>query len=271
MAHFRPVSRYGVRATTASAAMLAMALSLVSQTPPAPTPVETDGAAKLVNFSGQISVVRSGYAWALSTGGIVNRQEVIVTGPDGWGVFQVADGSKFEVFNNSRVVFRANQGEWRELLEVWLGKVRVQIEHFGGLPNNNKVHTPTAVISVRGTIFTVDVEDQTETTTVIDEEGSVVVRHRLQAGPDRILQPGEYVRVFRNEPLAKSMFDKGGALQRMVHAASDAAYQAAVNARNGTAGIGKAGTTAATGSGTAADKNNGGSAPPPPPPPPPPH
>jgi len=266
MARFNRVPRYGVRT---AAAMLAVALSLVSQTPPMPSAVETEGAAKLINFTGQISVVRSGYQWALNAGSIVKRQEVIVTGPDGWGVFEVADGSKFEVFNNSRVVFRANQGEWRELLEVWLGKVRVQIEHFGGLPNNNKVHTPTAVISVRGTIFSVEVEDQTETTTVIDEEGSVVVRHKLQAGQDRILMPGEYVRVLRNEPLAKALLDKGGVMQKMLHAA----YQAAVNARNGTGAIGKAGTVA-TGSGTAADKNNGGSAPAPPPtppPPPPPH
>jgi hypothetical protein len=255
---------YGVRTV---ATLFVTALSFMAQTPPLPSPVETEGAAKLINFTGQISVVRSGYAWALNVGGIVNRQEVIVTGPDGWGVFQVADGSKFEVFNNSRVVFRANQGEWRELLEVFLGRVRVQIEHFGGLPNNNKVHTPTAVISVRGTIFTVDVEDQTETTTVIDEEGSVVVRHKLQTGPEKILMPGESVRVFRNEPLAKAVIDKSGIYQRAVRAAADAFYQAAVNARNGTAGIGKAGT--GTTSGTAADQNKGGTAPPPPPPPPP--
>jgi L-aminopeptidase/D-esterase-like protein len=64
-------------------------------------------------------------------------------------------------------------------------------------------------------------------------------------------------------------------LQRAVHVAADAFYQAAMNAHNGAAGIGKvpAGTT----SGTTADQNKGGSAPPPPtappppPPPPPPH
>ena len=39
-----------------------------------------------------------------------------MTGPDGWGMFQVADGSTFEVFPNSRTVFRANQGDWRDLL-----------------------------------------------------------------------------------------------------------------------------------------------------------
>lgn len=266
MAHFRPKSR-----SVVAGGVLLCALSLFAQ-PQAPTadPLP-DGAARLLSFTGQISVVRSDYAWALNVGSVVKRQEVIVTGPDGWGVFQVADGSKFEVFQNSRVVFRADQGDWRHLLEVWLGKVRVQIEHFGGLPNNNQVTTPTAVISVRGTIFTVEVEDQTETTTVYDEEGSVAVTHRLRYS-ERVLNPGEYIIVYKNQPLAKSAIDKNGMLQRAVRAASDAFYQAALNGRTGTAGaghVGAAGTTTTT----SADKNNGATAPPAPtaPPPPPPH
>jgi ferric-dicitrate binding protein FerR (iron transport regulator) len=252
--------------------LLATALSFMAQTPApqsaADSAVEKEGAAKLINFTGQISVIRGGDPWALSTGSIVKRQEVIVTGSDGWGVFEVADGSKFEVFPKSRVVFRADQGEWRQLLDVWLGKVRVQIEHFGGLPNNNKVHTPTAVISVRGTIFSVEVEDQTHTTTVIDEEGSVSVRHRLHTGEEKILNPGEYVKVFENQPLARALIDKNGILQHLNQALSDALRQVALGSHNGTGGI----KVPAGGGTQPADQNKGGAAPPPPPtPPPPPH
>lgn len=228
------------------------------------------GAAKLVAFTGQISVQRGdNYAWALNVGDLVQPQQVVVTGADGYGVFQVADGSKFEVFPNSHVVFRANRGDWRDLLEVWLGKVRVQIEHFGGVPNNNKVRSPTAVISVRGTIFDVDVEDQDATTLVTDEEGSVEVQHLLQPGNPRILNPGESVRVFRNEPLAKALIDKGALLQRAARAASDALYQAALNASRNAGTIGKTGGTIP---GLPADQKGGNPAPPPPPaaPPPPP-
>lgn len=220
------------------------------------------GAAKLISFVGQISVLRDGhYAWALNAGDLVQPQQVIETGPDGYGVFQVADGSQFEVFPKSHVVFRANRGDWRDLLEVWLGKVRVQIEHFGGLPNNNKVRTPTAVISVRGTIFDVAVEDEDATTLVIDEEGSVAVEHRLRPGNPRILNPGESVRVFRNEPLARALIDKGSILQRAARAASDALYQAALNASRGAPTIGKPGPVTLPGD------HNGGNPPPPPPPP----
>src|SRR5438270_467214 len=135
------------------ALLLAVGMSLCAQTG------SSEGAARLESFSGRISVMRDTTPWALKTGDTVQPLQVIVTGPDGYGVFKVADGSTFEVFPDSRVVFRANRGDWRDLLEVWIGKVRVQIEHLGGLPNHNKVYTPSAVISVRGTIFDVQVED----------------------------------------------------------------------------------------------------------------
>jgi ferric-dicitrate binding protein FerR (iron transport regulator) len=201
--------------------------------------------------------------WALNVGQTVQPQQVIVTGPDGWGLFQVSDGSTFEVFPKSKVVFRPNRGDWKDFLEVWLGKIRVQIEHAGGLPNNNKVRTPTAVISVRGTIFDVEVEDDDGTTLVLDEEGLVEVRHLLKTGNAVVLNPMEYIRIYKNEPIARKLIDKGGLLERAVRAASEVLYQIAVDERGG--GVGH-GTTAPTLPG---DHNGGNPAPPPPPPPPP--
>jgi hypothetical protein len=226
------------------------------------------GAAKVLTLTGQLSVIRdnsSTTTWALNLGDLVQPEQIIVTGTDGYGLFQVADGSQFEVFPKSRVVFRANRGDWKDLLEVWLGKVRVQIEHAGGLPNHNKVRTPSAVISVRGTVFDVEVEDEEATTLVIDEEGQVEVAHLLQPGASRLLNPGEYVRVYKNEPLAKQLIDKGSMMRRALRAASDAFYQAALNASHNAAAIARTGTGA---TGDPADKNNGNPAPPPPPPPP---
>ncbi len=221
------------------------------------------GTAKLVSFTGQISVQR-GDLWALNQGDLVKPGEMIVTGADGYGVFQIADGSQFEVFPKSHVVFRANRGDWRDLLEVWLGKIRVQIEHPGGLPNNNKVRTPTAVISVRGTIFDVEVDPQDSTTLVIDEEGSVSVQHLLKPGDARVLSAGEYIRIYKDEPLAKKMIDKGSVIQRAMRAASDALYQVALDSARG------APTVARTGGGLPGDQKNGNGPPPTPPPPAPP-
>jgi len=71
----------------------------------------------------------------------------LFTGPDGHAIFEVSDGSTFEVFPNARVVFRKNTGSTKDLLDVLLGRVRVKIEHMLGIPNPNRVLTPTAVIS----------------------------------------------------------------------------------------------------------------------------
>lgn len=234
---------------------------LCAQTP-------TEGAAKLLSFSGRISVLRDSTPWALNAGDTVKPQQVIVTGEDGWGLFQVSDGSKFEVYANSRVVFRANRGDWKDLLEVWLGKVRVQIEHVGNLPNNNRVRTPSAVVSVRGTVFDVEVDEESEATTVLDEEGSVEVSHLLKPGPSRILTAGEWVRINKNEPVAKAKVDSGGLLQRAARIAADVAYQAAVNARQSGASVARAGTAATSTVGAPGDKNSSNAPPAPPPPPP---
>ena len=249
--------------------MLAGTLSLCAQTAGGFVG-NTSGAAKLLTFTGQISVMRDASPWALNTGDFVRPEQVIVTGADGYGLFQVSDGSQFEVFPNSRIVFRANRGDWKDLLEVWLGKVRVQIEHPGGLPNHNKVRTPTAVISVRGTIFDVEVEEESSTTTVLDEEGQVEVRHLLQVSEPKLLSPGEWVRVYKNEPLARQLVDKGSLMQRLAKAASDALYQAAMNGSRGSSSpVGAAAPVSSPAAGSPADKNNGNGTPPAPPPPPP--
>jgi len=249
-------------------ALLAVGVAAVcAQTALAQT--SPNGAAELQSFSGRISVLRDNTLWALKTGDTVQPLQVIVTGPDGYGVFKVADGSTFEVFPDSRIVFRANRGDWRDLLEVWIGKVRVQIEHLGGLPNRNKVYTPSAVISVRGTIFDVQVEDEDATTLILDEEGSVEVRHLLRPGEPKVLTAGEYVRVYKNNPLAKKDVDRGAILQRFGRAAAEAVYQAAVNASRQAAASGGTPTTGAPGP-NPGDKNTVPTPPAPPPPPPPP-
>lgn len=166
--------------------------------------------ATVIELEGQVSVIRGGQVPLFQKGTIgapsgqmsVNAKEEIVTGPDGHAVFQISDGSTFEVFPNSRVTF---QGQWtiQDMLQLILGKIRVQIEHRNG-PNHKRISTPTAVISVRGTIFDVAVEDDDGTTFVGVEEGQVMVQHLLQPGNPKILNQNESIRIYPNQPLAKA-------------------------------------------------------------------
>ncbi|MBZ5591276.1 MAG: FecR domain-containing protein [Acidobacteriia bacterium] len=240
---------------------------------------EETGAATVVTLNGQVSILRDNSPWALNVGDSVQPRQIIVTGTDGYALLQVSDGSTFEVFPNSRVVFRDNPGNWKDLLEVFLGRVKIQIQKIGGQPNYNKVRTPTAVISVRGTIFDVSVEDEDATTLVVVDEGQVEVRHALLPSGIKTLNAGEWIRVYKTQPLQAKSVDHGGVIRGAMRAAAEALYEvmyrtARVPSSSGGGGPLPGGGTGGGGTGGGSGGGNGNKppapAPPPPPPPPPP-
>jgi len=270
-------------------AALAVSLNLVSLNPlraQCTVDVKSIGTGAMVLVqSGDVSLMgdRAGYRMVLSACGVVKQGQLIKTGPDGYGKFQVADGSTFEVFQNTELTFRKTFGIG-DLLNVWMGKVKVYIQHFPGIPNPNNVTTPTALISVRGTIFDVDVQDADGTTFVAVDEGQVDVRHLVVASGIVSLHPGESVQVIRNVPLVPLARDKGFILKKILIAIQDGARVASQRPTGGSGGatpggVGSTGgvqgdqgkntgtTTSGTGTGTGAPT---GAPPAPAPPPPPP-
>jgi hypothetical protein len=237
--------------------------------------------AMVVVQSGDVSQLtdRAGYRVTIPPCGVVKQQQVIKTGPDGYAKFQVSDGSVFEVFPNSEVTFRKTYGIG-DLLNVWMGKVKVYIQHLPGIPNPNNVTTPTALISVRGTIFDVDVQSLDGTTFVTLDEGIVDVRHlRVASGVVR-LNPGESIQVLPNTPLVPLARDKGIIFRQVLRGLEDAVRQAVYQRPGtstptgsttgpvGTAGGNQGDQGKNTGKGTGTGAPTG--APPAPPPPPPP-
>ncbi len=182
------------------------------------TPEQTG---KVIHVQGQVSVVKDATTWALTQGMTIQPKQEIVTGQDGYAKIQVPDGSVFEVFPGSRATFRSNQGNLRELLDLWIGRVKVHVEKLNGKPNPNRIQTPTAVISVRGTTFDVNVEEEDQTLVLV-EEGEVAVQHALMPySSPKLLHGGDYIRVYKNQPLADKRFDKGGILQGVMKAMRD--------------------------------------------------
>jgi ferric-dicitrate binding protein FerR (iron transport regulator) len=203
-------------------AWLLVAAAAISVCPAQTLPSAGSPAARVIQLSGQVSVLKESNPWALQIGDTVQVRQVIVTGPDGFAQFQVSDGSTFEVYPNSRATFRNNPGNLRDLIDLWIGRVKVHIEKLGGEPNPNNVRTPTAVIAVRGTTFDVAVEDDQDTTLVSVEEGQVAVQHALlPRGDPKLVGAGEYIRVYRYQPLANKQFDKGSAVQTALRALAD--------------------------------------------------
>lgn len=219
-------------------------------------------AAKVLTLTGQVSVLKDFQPWALSVGDSIQVTQRIETGPDGHAVLQVSDGSTIEVYPNSTFVFRKNPGNWRDLIDLLLGKVRVHIEHLGAAPNPNRVITPVAVISVRGTTFDVTVNDDDETTTVEVEDGTVEVRHNLLGGNTAIVSAGGIFRVYRDEPIAQRM-DKGNVARQALRLAINVI---AIVGRS--SGPGKINLPGGGGGGSVGDTGGGTKLPPPPPPPP---
>lgn len=234
-----------------------------------PLSLSNDAAAHVITLNGQVSVLRDGEPWALNIGDKVQIQQIIVTGADGYAKFQVSDGSFFEVYPNSNVIFRKNPGNLRDLLDLIVGRVKIHIQKWGGQPNPNRILTPTAVISVRGTTFDVAVDDDDETTLVTVEEGAVDVRHALKPGVTRTVNAGESIQVYKNEPISQNLIDKNALARRIIHTVADAARVAIIQSR--TPGLGTI-TKIPGGSGQTVPTPPPSVPPPPPPtaPPPPP-
>jgi hypothetical protein len=194
-----------------------------------PLSLSGDSAGTVVSMTGQVSVLRDGEPWGLNPGDKVQIQQVIVTGPDGFAKFQVSDGSFFEVYPNSNVVFRKNPGNLHDLLDLIVGRVKIHIQKWGGQPNPNRILTPTAVISVRGTTFDVNVDDDDQTTLVTVEEGAVDVYNPTKPTEPKRVNAGESIEVYKNVPVAHTI-DKGDLTRRALRMLADAARVAMTQA-----------------------------------------
>ncbi len=248
-----------------TALLLSAALACVCSAQSLPSIFSSDVAAKVTQMTGQVSVLKDSTPWALQVGSVVQVKQIILTGTDGFAVFEVSDGSTFEVYPNSRVVFRANPSNLKDLLDLVLGRVKVHIQRLGGQPNNNRINTPTAVISVRGTVFDVTVDDG-ESTLVSVEEGLVEVRHALiGSSSPKLVSPGESLRVYRDQPLAqRSSPVRDATIQQGLRAAAEAIYRIVYRAPT----AGGSPVPGSTGGGRPGDTDTNNPPPPPPPPPP---
>jgi hypothetical protein len=198
------------------------------------------GTATVLVQTNQVSVLdSSGYLKPLSPGDRLRQHQTVITGPDGYAKFQLSDGSVFEVYSNSKVVFRETPGI-TDMLDLFIGRVKVFIEHSKG-PNPKDVKTPTAVISVRGTVFDVAVQDAEGTTYVTLDEGVVDVRNLTAPGPSVLLNPGESILIEANKPLMPQAITQRGAMRFVFKAAEQALAQVLFGRGGVAAGVGSSG------------------------------
>jgi hypothetical protein len=163
----------------------------------------TSDTGRILAQTGRVSVDHAGDLWALTPGSTISTGQVVVTGPDGYAQVELSDHSIIEVFSSSRLVFRPNRANLRDLVDRYLGKIRLQIQHLTDGESPYHVNSPTAVISIRGTVLDVEVGTTTDTTVQV-ETGLVGVRHRLLPGSEVMVATGQSVTVVANVPLSAS-------------------------------------------------------------------
>ena len=103
-------------------------------------------------------------------------------------LLDLQDGSQVLVKAHSNVVLKApNEGKGYSL-ELFIGNILVKVRKRLGNNPSFRMGTPTAVITVRGTRFSVEVNKRSTTVEVF--EGLVEVAGLMQGSPRVLIRPG---------------------------------------------------------------------------------
>lgn len=155
--------------------------------------------------SGQVTRIRDSEPWALTSGERVRIQQVITTGADGYARLEVAGGSSFDIFGNSRVIFRENAARAGDLLDVVSGRVSIHLEPTAG-QWQLRVFSPAAIISASQPATIAIAVDEDETTRVDVMEGEVRVQHTLLPRNDPVLvRAVDAILVRKDQPISRKV------------------------------------------------------------------
>ncbi len=158
--------------------------------------------------TGKVSRTRDQQPWAVSSGERVPVSQVISTGNDGYAHFTVAGGANFDMFSNSRVVFRQNTASAGDLLDVLAGRVRVHLQPLMGQPQQ-RIFTPAAIITANRPATVALALDQDDTLRIDVLEGEIRVQHtKLPNSEPTLVRALDAILVRPDEPISRRV-DRG--------------------------------------------------------------
>ncbi len=164
--------------------------------------------AHAISVTGKVSRTRDQQPWAVSAGERVPVRQVISTGDDGYAHFTVAGGANFDIFNNSRLVFRQNTASAGDLLDFMSGRVRVHLQPSMSQPQQ-RIFTPTAVISANRPATVALAIDQDDTLRIDVLEGEIRVQHtKLPKTDPTVVRALDAILVRPDEPISRRV-DRG--------------------------------------------------------------
>lgn len=189
-------------------ATIAFGACLRAMDPPVDPVLTNSYQAYVTSASGQVSIERDQQPWAISSGEHVPIQRLITTGNDGFARFEVNGGSNFEVFANSKVVFRQNPSTAGDLLDVTAGRVRIHLNPGPGQPEQ-RVFCPIAVITAVNPATVAVAIDEDDNVRIDVLEGEVTVRHKLLPRSDpTLVRAVDAILVDKHEQISRRV-DRG--------------------------------------------------------------
>jgi ferric-dicitrate binding protein FerR (iron transport regulator) len=150
--------------------------------------------ATVTDFKGNVQVELPGKAASNPTLGQVLPAETTITTGKGRILLQLEDGSQVLVHANTRLVLKQPSPSNWQRLQLLLGKIKAEIQKRTGGSPPFQIGTPSAVITVRGTRFYVEV-DKHKSTRVKVEEGVVEVQNLKGTGKPVLIKAGFSTRV----------------------------------------------------------------------------
>ena len=172
--------------------LLAIAAGQVQQVVPLPV-----GTASIAEWKGDVVIHSSTGTTVDANRGLVLEPESVIDTGKGSILLNLQDGSQVLVKPKSRVVLKSPTADRGYFLELLFGKVVATIRKRLSDTPSFRMGTPTAVITVRGTRFEVDVTKEKRTYVEVYEGIVEVAGLRLGSRPI-LLQPGFSTRVESN-------------------------------------------------------------------------
>jgi len=167
-----------------------------------------DASARATSVTGAVTRTRDEQPWALSSGERIPVRQVISTGGDGYAHFVVAGGGNFDLFSNSRVMFRQNVASAGDLLDVVAGRVRIHLVPSAG-QLQQRIFTPSAIITALQTSTVSIAVDEDDTVRIDVLEGEVRVQHtKLPRSEPTIVRAVDAILVQRDEQISRRV-DRG--------------------------------------------------------------
>lgn len=150
--------------------------------------------ATVADLKGKIQVQLPGQALsAPALGQVLPADSEIISG-DGQMLLRLEDGSEVLVHPHSHLALKQPSPSNWQRLQLLVGRIRTEVQkRISGAPPF-QVGTPSAVISVRGTRFYVEV-DKHKTTEVDVEEGEVQLENAKGVGAPVVIPAGSSSRV----------------------------------------------------------------------------